>query len=114
MQLCPKIQDIVGKMPLYVFFFSYLYHAISNITGAVRAVSHECCLYPNITSLNVILYNSSANNKLILRYILNTIWVEWGKKLPLRIVQFVFCEKKVVFRNVIIVLVTMTSIINQV
>ncbi len=39
---------------------------ISDITGAARAVSHECCFVPSSTSANVILYKSSVNKELIL------------------------------------------------
>ncbi len=53
-------------------FLSYLYHMISNITQAERAIT-RVLFVPNSTSANLILYNSSVNKKLIFCYILNTI-----------------------------------------
>ncbi len=65
MQLCSKIQDIGAEMSLYDCV-SYLTLVISHEQGEQYYTSAD--FVPNITSLNVILYNSSVN-KLILYYI---------------------------------------------
>ncbi len=72
--------------PVWVFV-SYLYH-----------ISHEqyytsADLVPNITSLNVILYNSSVNKKLILCYVLNTILCVFAQ----------FCREHITFQGIRIV-----------
>ncbi len=35
--------DMMQGNNSFIGFFSYLYHKISDITGAVRAISHEYC-----------------------------------------------------------------------
>ncbi len=52
-------------------FVSYIYHTISDITPAMCAIFAD--FVPNNHEVNMILYNSSVN-KLILCYILNTIF----------------------------------------
>ncbi len=64
MQLCPEIQDVGAKNAMYEFlFYIYIIYHMSRESSITRV--H---FVPNITSLNVILHNSSVN-KLLLCYI---------------------------------------------
>ncbi len=73
MQLCPKIKDIGAKMPCMCFcLISYDKRYCSYHTSRESRIT-SADFVSNIKSLNVILYNSSVNKKLVLCYILNTI-----------------------------------------
>ncbi len=86
MQLCPKIQDIGAKnAPVWVFVSCiYIIRYHTNRESSITRV----LFVPNITSANVILYNSSVNKKLILCYILKTILCVFAK----------FCREHITFK----------------
>ncbi len=81
-----KIQDIGAKnAPVWVFvscIYIIRYHT-SRESSITRVL-----FVPNITSANVILYNSSVNKKLILCYILKTILCVFAQ----------FCREHITFK----------------
>ncbi len=64
-------EDIGAKYAPVWVFVSYLYHTISHEQREHYHTSAD--FVPNITSLNVILYNNSVNKKLILLYFKHNI-----------------------------------------